>query len=670
MLHGGGDLGDVPLVPLESGQEVGPDGGTLSGDGWTLQVPPGALTEPVSIQVTPLPFTGVKDAVWGIPTFDLSPHGLTFAEPVVFSFDSPLAPHADAPLVLTGLDPTTLAERRHDAALVDGRIVVGLDSFQGEEIRVAPEDQEDETLSPGPTNQWGGREKFCQPFATQEEAAYARWVLEHSLMPFLTTYIGDWNAAMWRRYLMGGTGVVVDAAGVPGFDPAPFTDDPGVFGGFTAVFARARNAYMETGSSPRPLPASTSGAKTYAIDELDPGETVGTRTFEPGQTTVNYFNTLSPAGNAAGGTGSYVLDGVEHPDIREFAGTLLLDFDVTGRGVVRSASLRSSDIGYYLRDAVDLCPGNAGEGKELHATVALSRLESTPKTSGGTWAGAVPFEADLDLPSATYDGNRKSVIGAHRNDEDGDGWPGTQPWGGADFDLDNCRTDTNPGQKDRDKDGLGDVCDPYDCKGDSTGDNPLCDLSVLRSKWTKIGASGNLGGNGATATARLTPTAPACNMWPNRDNWSPTPCYYSVDLRASGTCVYQDPDTKEFRQIGCASLYSEPPGWTTPPISESADTYQPNGQPATSCGAAGAFNTYVYGGDARYPMERWSGRGPTALECRFTWDAARPDAMPGKTFMQILGYVSGPEGPHDGYSEGYRATVSTWVPVRGTIKRD
>ena len=669
--------GDVELVELAAGQQVGPEGGTLTGAGWSLQVPAGAVSEPTTIQVTPVPFTGTKDAVWGIPLYDLSPSGLVFDQPVTFTFDSPLPDRANGPVVLTGLDPDSLTERTHSATLTDGRISFGLSSFDGEETRVEPEEQTDDTWIVGPHNKWGGIKTFCTPFVHQIEAKLAYAYLVDGLLPFLALKVSLWNERLWSIYLAGGSSSVMHD--VPGEDPDSFIDDENIVGTVNdrleTVVNRAYKGYKDKGAIPRPLPGATSGDTSYALADLDPGETVtlegsgATRVLGPGQVLLDYVQPFSPPGNAAGGTGSFLLGGTEVLDEREFSGRLRLEHKVDKKGVVRSAALTTEGMGFRVLDAIDLCPGNPGTGLEKNATIPLSRLESTPETGGSTtWAGAVPFEVEMDLPGKRF-GTTKSVWGMHKNDLDGDGWPGTQPYVAAGFELDNCPSDANPGQKDKDKDGLGDACDPYNCAGDKTDDNPLCDLAVFTSKWSKISASGSLGAKGSTATARLDPKAPACDAWPNRDNWTPTPCYREVDLYAASTCVYQDKDTEEFHEISCAAMYSENPGWSTPPISEEADTYTGNGQSgAKSCGASGAFNTYVYGGDARDPMAKWIGRGPTALECRFTWEGAKPDAMPGKAFMQIYGSVRGPEGPHDGYG-GYTGYVSTWVPVTGKIKK-
>jgi hypothetical protein len=45
------------------------------------------------------------------------------------------------------------------------------------------------------------------------------------------------------------------------------------------------------------------------------------------------------------------------------------------------------------------------------------------------------------------------------NDPDHDGIPGTEPWPGAGFTLDNCPGVYNPDQADTDGDGVGDACE-------------------------------------------------------------------------------------------------------------------------------------------------------------------------------------------------------------------
>ncbi|MBF4160205.1 hypothetical protein ISG29_00770 [Nocardioides sp. CBS4Y-1] len=678
MREGAGAVdGDLPLVGVADEQSIGPEGGTLTGDGWSLEVPAGAVAEPTGISVTPLPFTGTKDVAYGIPLFDVSPTGLTFAKPVTLSFEAPIPGVDDGLVDVLGLDPDTLAERHHDATLRDGVISVSLTSFQGEETRIRPTDQADPSwLGETASELWGGLDAFCTPFSSQTAAGLALAYVNDTIIPFIRVYIGSWNAALWMKYIGGGsTGIVRDLPLEPTYS---FVDDSR-FGTTVqqAVQRLLTNRVAEEwigDGGPRALPSGESGSLEYTIKELDPGETYVENGREPldlapGFMVLDYEGTLTPPGNAAGGTGSYVVGDVEYPDEREVTGTLRLESDIDSRGVVRAADLVTEGLSYRVRDAIDFCPGNPGTGQEIAFTVPFSRLEVTPYgDTDQTFAAAVPFEVDVDLKDADFDGLKARVLPAHNNDEDKDGWPNFQPYVGADYELDNCVLEPNPRQQDSDDDGLGDACDPYTCD-DITGRKAICKLPVLTSEWTRINASGAFGAKGSKVTAKLAPSVPACDKWPGRDNWSPTPCYYETDVFASGQCVYLDPETKEFKEIACSALYTEPPGWSTPPITEQADTYHYNQSgPVNSCGAAGNFWTYIYGGDARY--EKWAQVGPTSLECRLRWEAERPDALPGKTFMQIYGTLRGPENPDDGYSKGFVARVSTWIPVRGTELSD
>ncbi len=668
---GYGTVGDVELVALAAGQEVGPDGGTLTGAGWKLVVPAGAVSEPTAIQVTPLPFTGAKDATWGVPLYDLSPAGLEFAKPVTLSVDSPLPDHADADVLVTGLDPETLQTRSHPARLSGGKITLTLSSFHGEETRVDPLQQDDDGWFANPANKWGGPEKKCKAFDSLTEARMADAWLRTTLTPFLASQMGAWNVILWTMYLDGGrTTIQRDLFAEPTneFVEADFMDEP-LTVRQTEVLGRIfkaekkKGTHLESGQPKfHPIPLPGAPGDLLDLHKLDPGAHENKRDYLPGQVAVDYNRHYTGSGNAAGGTGSYFIGNTEYLDEREFSGKLRLDAELTPRGVVSSAKLVTEDWSYRVRDAVDLCPGDLGTGVEQHATIPLSRLEGTPVDGGGTWSDAVPFEIQTDLGSE-FQGVEQNMGSLYRNDEDQDGWPDFQPMVNASYTLDNCPHDKNPDQADADEDGFGDACDDPECDDNDT--RTICELAVFTSKWTGINAGGSFAGKGSTVRVRLAPTVPPCDAWPNRSNWSPAPCYRETDIFASGRCVYQDPETEEFKETSCASLYTEPPGWSTPPISEEADTFHYNKPgPVTRCGAAGNFQTYVWGGDARY--EKWIKVGPTSLECRLTWDAEKPDALLGKTFMQIYGTLRGPETPDDGYG-GFVARVSTWVPVKGKM---
>jgi putative cell wall-binding protein len=668
---GAGDAGDIRIQELAPGREVGPDGGIISGDGWELSVPPGALDSTVAIQVTELFPLGTKDAFFGLPLYDVSPSGLVFTEPVTLRLDNVWGLPAGTALV--GLDPDTLEQRPLDAVVTDDTVTVTMDRFLGEEIRAEEEDP-----SPGPTNKFGGNARFCTPFDSQARASYAYvWTVDMSALFFSTAgaFADDEALKMYNRYLRPRVPTASRTASVP---PDDFGDD-GESTTASGVFVTQVRAALNdpTASVPGALPELKEPGQPPRVTRMEDFHPVEGHFRDKAETEPYYLafrEAKTTAGILAGGlSGAQPMTPagvVDVPDDRQFRGQLEWEITALGsRGAIERATATVSGVELDVADAVDFCPGGAGEGAEEYLTVPMSRLEVTPydfpgtSTDGDFWAAPILFDV-TGIAFDQHDGTVLDVTKRYDNDVDGDGVPDRQPYYGADFDLDNCPDDANPNQVDSDDDGDGDACDPIECE---EGDD-ICELPRVTSEYLTIVTSGSFGNPGSTGTVNLNPTVPACHEWPFRSNWSPAPCYVAVSFgTTSSQCIYKDPDTDIYHEIRCSDMYSEHPGWISPPVSLESDTYVRGGTPPTpSCGASGNFQTFIYGGWGTDPNDIWSARGPSALECRITWNADRPDNLLGPTWIRVSGSVRGPLTPDGGFSD-FSGLASSWIRVDGDL---
>jgi len=127
---GGGSDSPPPApsapAPAPASAVIGPAGGSLRGpDGVELIVPPGALTEQVTVRIArssagapPLP-PGVRPDV---PVYEITPHDLEFLQPVQvrLPLDGP-APELPAVLVASPTEPwtTNLSRVEGQTAIID-----------------------------------------------------------------------------------------------------------------------------------------------------------------------------------------------------------------------------------------------------------------------------------------------------------------------------------------------------------------------------------------------------------------------------------------------------------------------------------------------------------------------------------------------------------------------
>ena len=178
--------------------------------------------------------------------------------------------------------------------------------------------------------------------------------------------------------------------------------------------------------------------------------------------------------------------------------------------------------------------------------------------------------------------------------------------------------------------------------------------------------------SGLTLNFRLSPTVPVCDSWPNRSVWNPSPCYSSVsEFSLTNECVYRDLQDGSYRTASCSSIFWLDPAEQAVPWSERV-TYQSSRYSrhlgayiADNCNSTyGAFDTYVYGGDARDAQHKWSGRGRRGLLCRATFNGPPPDGLYGPTWIKARGGI-GLESNGDYPGSG---AVDVYLPVAGDLR--
>ncbi len=280
---------------------------------------------------------------------------------------------------------------------------------------------------------------FCEALSdTQARSSVA--FLNATLLPFLDVEMGPDSMRLWGEYLQGGVPSLVRSDLINPDSLAQFKNDTATQAAASQFFNELDAAVLTTET-----PELTGSPTTLDLSSFAP---IGRNQV------IKYSGVLTVPGNLAGGTGMSSPDVGSVPDTRDFHGTVVLDPTVNEKGAITKVT-STTTAKLLVQDSVDLCPGNPGTLAEMAATIALSRLEKTPKPSGGTYGKPVLFKIDVPLDGVTRD-----VTSAYDNDIDNDGVPDEQPWDGASYPLDNCPQVSNPSQEDSDHDGNGDACDP------------------------------------------------------------------------------------------------------------------------------------------------------------------------------------------------------------------
>jgi hypothetical protein len=444
VLNGAGRVDDLLLQPLADPVRVGRAGGTFSGPGWRVEIPPGAVRRPTLLNLTSLGFTGMKDS-FGAPILDLSPAGLRFARPITVAVDPTGIGLDPAATRVVGLDPDRVTARTHRSHVVGSELVVRLTTLRGEEMRVEPEPGE---------SQFGGANLQCTPFLTIVAAEQARAWLRATLLPFLNTVMGPASLQLYTEYLNGGVPsltrtVVNDDHALEEFRTASATTDA-----LTDVLEEVVAA-LRAGSPPA-LSAPDQPTSLELAEFPHPQSPIGRGV------NINWNYPYDVPGNIAGGVGGVTLPSGFVADDRSFSGPLRFVPVATDRGVLTRVDLEA-DLTLHVLDSVDFCDADPGSPLEQLATIPLSRLEASPHPTGGFYGKPVLFRVDPTLERETRD-----ITDLYPdNDRDGDGVPDAQPWSDASFPLDNCPDQPNADQADSDGDGAGDACDdPEDPDGD------------------------------------------------------------------------------------------------------------------------------------------------------------------------------------------------------------
>jgi hypothetical protein len=417
------------LGALPSKSVVGSGGAVFHGAGWTVTVPPGAVAGRQAIQVGALPYSGLVDSL-GQPVVQIIAPGLRFAKPVIVTLNAATAGPQFVAANVIAIDPATLADE-HRKAGTGSKVAYSITITEPAQIRLAPPARG--LHHPLQCHSYGVLD------GPRQQLTIARTILR-------TYMYAIGKPAAWQLYDMYLT---------PGTATAAITEvtNPAAIGEFATAqeTVRARRLVLQQledkiQAIPPPLqpPASPTGGE---LAQLKVGQNLD----------ISWGNLQTTPGLIAGGTGGLESSSLQSfADRRDITGRYELVPTVDPQGVLTNVFLEVRNQKLEVTDSIDFCPGGLGGtwyaqfGGRL---LSMSRLERTPYPGGGTYAKPIRFHVSAPLKGYSAD-----VTSLYANDPDHDGWPNTQPWAGAHYQLDNCPGVPNPDQADSNHDGIGDAC--------------------------------------------------------------------------------------------------------------------------------------------------------------------------------------------------------------------
>jgi hypothetical protein len=222
------------------------------------------------------------------------------------------------------------------------------------------------------TNRLYGRQ--CEPYSNATGARLVQaetWLrVQTAVGVFMAAEpaIGD-VLAEWRKYLTGGGGLSRHDLTTNAGDQIAlaFQRDNRHEPAEDAIF---RHAWSQSSTwLPR---LASSGVVTLTFDEL--GVPQALRRPVPDYDN----NAFTVAANLAGGVGDGVTpDSDFGPDFRDLGGTITVSNSPDPTNRLWSRIFMTGDFMWEVHDAIDFCPGNAGNTLQESLTIPMSRLEAT-----------------------------------------------------------------------------------------------------------------------------------------------------------------------------------------------------------------------------------------------------------------------------------------------------
>jgi hypothetical protein len=414
---------ETRLTPLPPGTIVGPEGRRLTGPGWQVAIPPGALDHNQVLRIGRLRYTGLIDSL-GSPVLQIMPAGIKFLKPVTVTIDTKTIGTAGSQA--EAIDPTTL-EVTHGGAVSGSSYK--LEVTQSEQIRVPP--------PPGLKDP-----DQCKPYESRAQANFILKAQQSIVSHFPTA-----AAFLYNNYLTPGLGIsdVVQLSDSEAEDQ--FRNAIETKAALDSVIAQAVTKLTKLRP---PLTSPDDPSSWGSLTDLGVGEHL--------DISWGGYNVPGLIAGGAGGVASQV-SGTSIQQDRSITGSYQLNPAVSENGVLLGVTLDFTNLQLDVNDSVSFCPANPGSAAQiwLGGTMRMSHLERTPypyPDGGGSYANPVLWHLNTGLADISRDISDLYPS----NDPDHDGWPDTQPWLGAGYPLDNCPGVYNPDQTDSVGDGVGDAC--------------------------------------------------------------------------------------------------------------------------------------------------------------------------------------------------------------------